>query len=271
MSRPECAVHTDSPPNCPPLCRHDRRSINRPILEILKPARRPLRAKWDVAASVGAAASNQASVDGETALRAVMRKQSVAVLRKWLLFQDRQTKADREGRDADKANFVLFIRQLRMGLGSEYGITVTLPPSYWYLKGFDLAGLDPYVDWFNLMAYDIHGTWDGHNPYTKAVVQPHTNVTEIKMALDLLWRNDVEPDKVVMGLGFYGRSFTLSNPSCNEPGCAFSSGAKPGECTGTSGVLSNAEIQRLIVQKSLKPITDTAAAIKYIVWDSNQW
>lgn len=87
------------------------------------------------------------------------------------------------------------------------------------------------------MSYDIHGTWDGDNPYTQRVVNPHTNLTEISDGLDLLWRNKIDPSKVALGLGFYGRSFTLSDPSCNIPGCPFardrggSGGGNPGECT----------------------------------------
>lgn len=34
-----------------------------------------------------------------------------------------------------------------------------------------------YVDWLNIMTYDIHGTWDGHNEWTQQVINPHTNLT----------------------------------------------------------------------------------------------
>ena len=54
------------------------------------------------------------------------------------------------------------------------------------------------------------------------------NLTEIDQSLDLMWRNNIDPAKVVMGLGFYGRSFQLANPSCTAPGCGFS---------GTEGVI----------------------------------
>lgn len=46
-----------------------------------------------------------------------------------------------------------------------------------YLRGFDVIGLSKYVDHFNFMSYDIHGTWDGNSEYTSAVVNPHTNLT----------------------------------------------------------------------------------------------
>lgn len=29
------------------------------------------------------------------------------------------------------------------------------PASYWYLRGFDIIKLEPYVDWYNIMTYDI--------------------------------------------------------------------------------------------------------------------
>ena len=38
-----------------------------------------------------------------------------------------------------------------------------------------------------------------------------------------------------MGVGFYGRSFTLADPSCNHAGCAFSAGGNPGPCSASAG------------------------------------
>jgi chitinase len=136
--------------------------------------------------------------------------------------------------------------------------------------------MEPHVDWFNFMSYDIHGTWDGNSPWTKSVVQPHTNLSEISEGLDLLWRNDIDPGKVVLGEAFYGRSFTLADPSCTKPGCPFKenndeSGGDPGECTDTRGILSNAEVQEIIKEHDLTPILDEETAVKYIVWNVDQW
>jgi chitinase len=178
---------------------------------------------------------------------------------------------DRGGAENDIENFTTFMRELKAACASRFGVTLTLPSSYWYMQGFDVSALQDHVDWFQFMSYDIHGTWDGNSPWTQAVVAPHTNLTEISQGLDLLWRNNVKPSKVVLGLGFYGRSFTLRDQSCKTPGCAFSSGAKAGSCTVTSGVLSNAEIQRIIKDKGLRPVLDRAAGVKYINWDGDQW
>lgn len=165
---------------------------------------------------------------------------------------------DRGGRPEDKKNFVSLIRTIRVFFdvtGRNYGITFTTPASYWYLRHFDVLGmLESGAEWTNMMTYDLHGVWDAENSYFPSliliylapdlhrwigpVVGAHTNLTEIKSALDLMWRIGVGPSEIVLGMGFYGRSFTLSDLNCVEPGCSFNAGGHPGPCTGTSGILS---------------------------------
>lgn len=61
-------------------------------------------------------------------------------------------------------------------------------------------------------------------------------------------------DKIVVGLPSYGRSFgMIDRAACerdlNDPACRFGgpkSTATPGECTGTAGYISNAELQEII-------------------------
>lgn len=126
------------------------------------------------------------------------------------------------------------------------------------------------IDWFNLMSYDLHGTWDSTDKFVGPLIAAHTNLTEIDQSLSLLWRNNIDPSKVVLGLGFYGRSFTLADPSCNTPGCVFSSGGNAGSCTQSVGTLSFAEISR-IVAAGAKVATDTTAAVKMVTFDTDQW
>ncbi|EAQ91551.1 hypothetical protein CHGG_03486 [Chaetomium globosum CBS 148.51] len=178
---------------------------------------------------------------------------------------------DRGGVAADMANYVSLVSEMRATFGQRYGITVAVPNSYWYLRGFDVAGMIEHIDWFNVMSYDIHGTWDGNSKWTQPLALPHSNISEIRDGLNLLWRNNVPRHKVVLGLAFYGRSFTLKSASCNTPGCEFRSGAEPGPCTGTSGVLSNNEIFSIIQEKGLTPVFDQEAGVKYINWDGDQW
>lgn len=62
----------------------------------------------------------------------------------------------------------------------------------------------------------------------------------------------------------------MKDPGCMHSGCEFSDGAKGGDCTGTPGVLSAAEINKII--KAGATITfDPVAAVKIVTWDTNQW
>ncbi|KAH7117368.1 glycoside hydrolase superfamily, partial [Dactylonectria macrodidyma] len=180
---------------------------------------------------------------------------------------------DRGGIDEDFDNYVNFLARLRNRLnnsGKQYGLTLTLPASYWYLKGFNIVDMEQYLDWFNIMTYDIHGVWDANIDSLGPYAYAHTNMTEIQMALELLWRNNINPGRVVLGLGFYGRSFTMKDPDCMTAGCEFTDGANGGECTGTEGVLSAAEINQ-IIEDGATVTLDEEAAVKIVTWDSNQW
>lgn len=56
-------------------------------------------------------------------------------------------------------------------------------------------------------------------------------MTEIDDALQLLWRNNVTAEKVNLGLGFYGRTYTLKDPNCATHGCEFKAPGRAGPCT----------------------------------------
>ncbi|KAJ6579226.1 hypothetical protein DFH09DRAFT_1447553 [Mycena vulgaris] len=181
---------------------------------------------------------------------------------------------DRGGAPADTKNYVTFMGAVKKAFsGPGYGLTFTAPSSHWYLQHFDLPGLLEHADWVNVMTYDLHGTWDGVDIFIGPIVGAHTNLTEIDEAFKLYWRVGVDPNQMVMGLGFYGRSFTLASADCSSPGCIWASGANAGPCSGQSGILMYAEIQSILNQvdgsgSKPSPVFDEDAAVKYVVWDT---
>ncbi|KZS89652.1 hypothetical protein SISNIDRAFT_489074 [Sistotremastrum niveocremeum HHB9708] len=200
---------------------------------------------------------------------------------------------DRGGVPADKENYVTFMAAVKAAFEPHgYGLTFTAPSSYWYLQHFDLPNLLKSADWVNVMTYDLHGTWDGIDPYIGYVLGAHTNLTEIDQAFQLFWRVGVQPSQMVfpspppppppsnanphhkiqvMGMGFYGRSFTLADPSCTEPPCPWVSGGNPGPCSDNSGTLMFSEIETVLLDPTANAVYDEVAAVKYVTWDSNQW
>ncbi|EPS92980.1 hypothetical protein FOMPIDRAFT_1056393 [Fomitopsis schrenkii] len=121
------------------------------------------------------------------------------------------------------------------------------------------------------MTYDLHGVWDGNDPWIGSIVLAHTNLTEIKDTLQLFQNVNADWSQVNIGFGFYGRSFELASDQCTTPGCPFTGPADAGPCTNSPGTLSFAEIEAIISSNDLQPVLDEDAAVKYVVWDDRQW
>ncbi|CEL11918.1 hypothetical protein ASPCAL15012 [Aspergillus calidoustus] len=186
---------------------------------------------------------------------------------------------DRGGRKEDYTNYPKMMSGLRRALqgsnrySKKWGLSLTVPTSYWYLRWFDIKMLEMVVDEFNLMAYDLHGTWDREDPIGP-YLYAHTNLTEIDDALDLFWRNDISPSKINLGLAlmvclvpkFYGRTFKLSTPLCAKPGCEWKDPGPKGPCTTTAGILSYKEIQDIIADGNLTPVYDEEAGVYYVTY-----
>ncbi|KAJ6007241.1 hypothetical protein N7540_011217 [Penicillium herquei] len=182
---------------------------------------------------------------------------------------------DRGGQAEDVANYPLLLQMLQYQFkvaGKDFGISITAPTSYWYLRWFDLTNIVKYVDYINLMSYDLHGVWDSTDPIGP-YVYAHTNLTDIDAALSLFWRNNIDPLKINLGLAFYGRSFELKDPSCMTPGCEFNGPGKAGGCTNTAGILSYAEIEDIINSNpdSIPVVYDPVAGVNYLVYGDNNW
>ncbi|KAI9146996.1 Killer toxin subunits alpha/beta [Paramyrothecium foliicola] len=183
---------------------------------------------------------------------------------------------DRGGIDEDTQAYVLLLSDLRDAFDAEvagWEISIAIPSSYWYLRGFDLFRMQDYVDYFNLMSYDIHGMWDLDNEWTGPYLKGHTDWRKIDEGLDLLWRNYVRPQNVVMGFGFYGRSFTMESPGCFEPNgvCRASDGGLAGSCTNEPGVLTYYEVASRNESGDVDTYYDAKNTVKYSVWNRDQW
>ncbi|CRG92683.1 hypothetical protein PISL3812_09747 [Talaromyces islandicus] len=138
---------------------------------------------------------------------------------------------------------------------------------------FDVLDMEPSVDWFNFVSYDIHGVWNSSDKFTGPDIRPHINLIEINDGLSLMWRARINPSKVVLGLGWYGRSFTLTDPFCTMPNdvAQFTTGSTAGECTGSSGTLSNAKIKRLLRDGTGTESYDATAGVRWLTFNTNQW
>ncbi|KLU89887.1 hypothetical protein MAPG_08856 [Magnaporthiopsis poae ATCC 64411] len=181
---------------------------------------------------------------------------------------------DRGGKPRDGKNFVELVKDTRAhfkSLNRGWGVSFTAPSSLWYMRHFEIGDMMEHVDFVNLMTYDLFGSWDKQSNWIGPHVYGHTNLTVIKKALDLLWRNGVPANQVNLGIGFYGRTYVLQSPDCDKPGCRFAEEGRAGGCSGQGGYMSYQDIAQ--IRESSKPpvVTDKENAIKYFRYDETQW
>ncbi|KAI8310233.1 Chitotriosidase-1 [Colletotrichum sp. SAR11_240] len=171
---------------------------------------------------------------------------------------------------ADTRNLALLVKEMRAAYGTAYGISLTLAPDYWYLRWFDAKAMEPYVDFFGFMAYDLHGSWDADVLALGKKVRGQADIQEISKNTVPLWFDGLNPAKLNFGLAMYGRGYTLADPSCSDLLCPFSGPSNPAPCTNFEGVMSLVEIEQLIKRRNIKPKYLADSMMKQITWD-DQW
>ena len=127
-----------------------------------------------------------------------------------------------EHRPQDGANFTLLLRTLRETLGTPYLLTIAAA-DHEFVESIDLAAVSACLDWFNLMSYDFFNSLTpttGHHAglYRAEHALPRDRNTD--SAVSQYLAAGVPPDKIVLGVAFYGRAFagvTARNNGLNQP------------------------------------------------------
>lgn len=97
----------------------------------------------------------------------------------------------------------------------DYVLSADVPP--WAGSGYDLQGVEPIIDYFNVMMYDCAGPWTAHGQLNSAIF-PHSNNPapyecepggSVKEAADIFLNQEhLPPSKLNMGTPFYGYFYT---------------------------------------------------------------
>lgn len=133
--------------------------------------------------------------------------------------------AGNKERPEDKRNFTLLLQEIRDQMdsaeksdGRDYLLTIAGGAFPGYLNNVEISSIASTVDWINLMTYDYHGPWDdssNHNAplYADSQDPSHANKgNNIDAIVDYYLKADVPANKLVLGVPFYGRSWTSCGP-----------------------------------------------------------
>ncbi|GAA1417325.1 glycoside hydrolase family 18 chitinase [Streptomyces thermospinosisporus] len=166
------------------------------------------------------------------------------------------------------AAFKNLMQALRAEFGKDYLVTAAITADAsagGKIDAADYGGAAQYLDWYNVMTYDYFGAWDRTGP-----TAPHSPLTSYNgipkegfnsaAAIAGLKGKGVPSDKLLLGIGFYGRGWTGVTQSA--PG-----GTATGPATGTY----EAGIEDYKVLKNSCPATGTVGGTAYAHCGSNWW
>jgi chitinase len=126
-------------------------------------------------------------------------------------------------RPEDTQNFTALLAEFRRQLdelgaktGQHYLLTVAAPAGQENYSKIELDKIHPYLDWIDVMTYDMHGAWDVQGPTNFQAplysspddpARPPYNLS-VDSVITAYLNKGVPPEKLIMGVPFYGRGWT---------------------------------------------------------------
>ncbi|KAF9120622.1 hypothetical protein BG015_006033, partial [Linnemannia schmuckeri] len=200
----------------------------------------------------------------------------------------------RGGHAEDPENFVLFLKEMREAADAEILengherliLSIALPGGPFHGDNFLIPKLAPHVDWFNIMAYNLHGQWESQvfcaAPLHDPASETEYNGYSLIQAVESMAPSTVSPQKFNLGLSLSGVTFTLKDTSLTSPGAPARGPGKSG-CQ-EKGAMSYFEAVKLVDLFGEKtgednfsrrvtqaPRLDERSQCIYMVVDKDQW
>jgi len=131
-----------------------------------------------------------------------------------------------KSRKEDKQNFTLLLKTIREKLdiqgkkdGRYYALSIAGGASSMYIENVELWNIHKYIDFANIMTYDMHGVWDKYTDFNSPLYANNSSPNYVKWSINSAvksWINAGFPkEKIVMGVPFFGKQYNMVNLSAN--------------------------------------------------------
>ena len=115
--------------------------------------------------------------------------------------------------EVDRANYTLLVEEIYNQLkavNKDYLLTAAIPGGSSGYVRYDLRSLNKYFDYIQLMTYDLQSS-DRVTHHTPLLYDSKTTVHgSVSTTIDTFTREGVSAEKLVVGIAFYGRVYTLT-------------------------------------------------------------
>ncbi|KAG0358666.1 hypothetical protein BG005_002000 [Podila minutissima] len=204
----------------------------------------------------------------------------------------------RGGHPNDPENFVTFLKEMREAANEEtlkpgqerLILSIALPGGPFHGQYFTIPKLAEYVDWFNIMAYNLHGQWEDMVFCAAPLNDPAKNTKyygySVIDASTSMAPKSVDPKKFNLGLSLSGVTFTLKDKKQTKPGSPAIGPGKQG-CQ-EKGAMAYFETRKLANNMAIadakkrvfdhfhravtqEPKMDNIGKCMYMVVDNDQW
>lgn len=160
---------------------------------------------------------------------------------------------ERGGNSWDKAGLVSLVSEYKAAAkkaGRTALLSVALPAAPGEWDCMDPTAMAPNVDYFIMMTYDFKGPWLEYTGYHSAWQDPDPKGDDVLATIKHYTRAKIPASQLNLGIGAYGRSWTLKKPLPEKASTSFrSKGSGPGKagrCDSEKGVLAWRDIKSIM-------------------------
>ncbi|GAB1287972.1 Chitinase-like 6 [Apodemus speciosus] len=131
-----------------------------------------------------------------------------------------------------------------------------------------------YLDYIQVMTYDLHGSWDGYtgenSPLYKSPIEAGVKAFHnIKYIMDNWKKKGASPKKLIVGFPAYGHTFILSDSTKTGIGAPSNRGGHPGPYTKKTGLWAYYEICTFLKNGAIE-VWNAAQQVPY-AFRGNEW